>query len=89
MRESAVPPIAPASDDEISLAARKVIAHLKRCPQLWELLSEELDEHRARQLHYKLRVELTGSFGNVVDAEVKLERARRSGGRIPRDAAHR
>lgn len=66
----------PAGDADIPPAARAVIAKLKRVPWVWDQVLEELAAEEAREpkSHFRVRVDLIGAFGGVVNAKVKLKR---------------
>jgi hypothetical protein len=63
-------------NDEIPAAARKVIERLSRVPWVWDQVLEELAAEAAREpkSHFRVRVDLIGAFGGVVNAKVKLKR---------------
>lgn len=67
--------------DDLSFppAARKVVAKLCRVPWVWEVLLEELEaeERRDPKSHFKIRLDLIGAFGKVVDAAYRLKRKRK------------
>jgi hypothetical protein len=69
----------PAAFDALGIPAeaREVIGHLKTVPWVWKAMLDELRESQARKAHFKIRIELVGSFGNVTDAEVELRRRAR------------
>lgn len=64
---------------ELPPKAREVLAKLERVPWVWALLLEDLvaEEKRDPRAHFRLRLDLVGAFGGVVDAAVKLKRKRR------------
>ena len=68
----AVPAIM-AAPPEIPRELLEVAAWLSRVPWIWRALRDELAEQQARKVHFRLRLDLVGSYGSVKDAHVKLK----------------
>lgn len=62
---------------DIPHAAYLVIGRLSRVPWVWDVILEELEECRARKAHFRLRLDILGTFGSAVNAIVDLRRKRR------------
>ncbi len=62
-----------AAPPEIPRELLEVAAWLSRVPWIWRALRDELAEQQARKVHFRLRLDLVGSYGSVKDAHVKLK----------------
>ncbi len=62
---------------EIPRELLEVAAWLSRVPWIWKALLDELSEQQARKVHFRLRLDLVGSYGSVKDADVTMERKAR------------
>lgn len=68
------------ADVELPPKAREVLAKLERVPWVWALLLTDLEAEEKREPkanRFRLRLDLIGAFGRVVDAVVDLNREQR------------
>jgi hypothetical protein len=70
-------PAAMTAPPEIPRELLEVAAWLSRVPWIWRALLDELAEQQRRKVHFRLRLDLVGSYGSVKDADVTMKRRAR------------